>query len=451
MHHHYSTKYREINLPIRYTDKPVTAWGGLKLMARWFEKIELRGLFAEHLQAVRGGSNRAYDPVEVVLSFVVSVLMGAWRLCHTQMLRYDEPMKCLFGFDDVPSASTFSRFFGRFTRRVVEESLGGLSRALMERMRPFYPACGVTVDLDSSVFERYGEQEGALRGYNPRKPGRPSHHPLFAMIAEWKWVHHLWLRRGDTVSGSGAVSFLQEVVGRLPEWVEIRLVRADSGFFWGSILDELERQKLQYIVVARMNPQVRSQIGRISHWIPIARGVELGEMTYKAADWKAGRRMVVVRQSLKERPDAQGRLFPDLPGYRYRAVVTNTALNAREVWNLHRGRSDTENRIKELRTDFFMDSFSLKKFHATEAALWLVAVAYNLASWFKLAILKDHSPRLMTLRLRLFLCGAILGTDRGQTVLRLSASNKLRATFDKLLHRIDQWSNSNAMHSEVTP
>ena len=93
-----------------------------------------------------------------------------------------------------------------------------------------------------------------------------------------------------------------------------------------------------------------------------------------------------------------------------------------------------------------MDSFSLKKFHATEAALWFVAIAYNLFSWFKLAILKDKSPRLMTMRMRLFLCGAVLGVDNGRTVLRLSASTKLRNTYDKLLLSLDQWSDPNAMH-----
>jgi len=35
-----------------------------------------------------------------------------------------------------------------------------------------------TLDLDSSVLTRYGDQEGAERGYNPAKPGRNAHHPL---------------------------------------------------------------------------------------------------------------------------------------------------------------------------------------------------------------------------------------------------------------------------------
>ncbi len=45
-----------------------------------------------------------------------------------------------------------------------------------------------TLDIDSSVFTRYGKQEGAQKGYNPRKPGRPSHHPLLAFVADVNMV-----------------------------------------------------------------------------------------------------------------------------------------------------------------------------------------------------------------------------------------------------------------------
>ncbi len=43
-------------------------------------------------------------------------------------------------------------------------------RFSLARMRPIL--MGHTVDLDSTVLCRYGEQEGSLKGYNPNKPGR---------------------------------------------------------------------------------------------------------------------------------------------------------------------------------------------------------------------------------------------------------------------------------------
>jgi hypothetical protein len=55
---------------------------------------------------------------------------------------------------------------------------------------------GYTLDLDSTVFERYGKQEGALNGHNPRKHGPPSHHPLLAVLGEAHFFLHRWLRSG---------------------------------------------------------------------------------------------------------------------------------------------------------------------------------------------------------------------------------------------------------------
>ena len=42
----------------------------------------------------------------------------------------------------------------------------------------------MTVDFDSTILTRQGFQEGIEVGYNPKKPGRDSHHPLMAFVVE---------------------------------------------------------------------------------------------------------------------------------------------------------------------------------------------------------------------------------------------------------------------------
>ncbi|MDI9320734.1 MAG: hypothetical protein QM530_09725 [Phycisphaerales bacterium] len=39
-----------------------------------------------------------------------------------------------------------------------------------------------TLDLDSSVITRYGDQQGAAAGYNAKMRGRKSHHPLMTFF-----------------------------------------------------------------------------------------------------------------------------------------------------------------------------------------------------------------------------------------------------------------------------
>lgn len=67
------------------------------------------------------GSNRGYDPVEVVESFWVCVWIGGLRFAHTAMVRFDETLKQIFGWQKVASTSTYTRFFRKFSRMEVDK------------------------------------------------------------------------------------------------------------------------------------------------------------------------------------------------------------------------------------------------------------------------------------------------------------------------------------------
>ena len=79
-----------------------------------------------------------------------------------------------------------------------------------------------------------------------------------------------------------------------------------------------------------------------------------------------------------------------------------------EIWRLHRGRAEAENRIKELKYDFGFDSFNLKDFYATEAALTFARIAYNLMVLFRTFVWQEKTQKtLSTLRYRTFAIGAV--------------------------------------------
>ncbi|MCS6824504.1 MAG: transposase [Cytophagaceae bacterium] len=105
------------------------------------------------------------------------------------------------------------------------------------------------------------------------------------------------------------------------------------------------------------------------------------------------------------------RLFEDegiYKQYRYSCFIRNVTLPATVVWELYRKRADSENRIKELKYDFGADSFNLRSFYATEAALSFVMIAYNFISLFRQMIMKTKvQEQMKTLRLKLFAIGAI--------------------------------------------
>ena len=83
-----------------------------------------------------------------------------------------------------------------------------------------------------------------------------------------------------------------------------------------------------------------------------------------------------------------------------------------EIWSLYRGRADCENRIKELKYDFGLDSFVMRDFWATEAALSVVMLAYNLMSVFRQAVIRQKAHQtLSTLNHKVLAMVAYWGAD----------------------------------------
>ncbi|GAB4491155.1 MAG: hypothetical protein OHK006_24740 [Thermodesulfovibrionales bacterium] len=96
-------------------------------------------------------------------------------------------------------------------------------------------------------------------------------------------------------------------------------------------------------------------------------------------------------------------------------------------------RADAENRIKELKYDFGAESFNVRSFCATEAAMNFVMLAYNFMSLFRQAILGSKiQPTLKTMRYKLFAIGGYLIKEGNTRILKLSLAMKRREWFSGL-------------------
>jgi hypothetical protein len=232
--------------------------------------------------------------------------------------------------------------------------------------------------------------------------------------------------------------FLEDTLAKL-SGKKAGLLRLDSGFCSGAIMDCLEEKQIDYIVAARFSHPIQRLCAGVGNWVVLGNGIEICEKQHQADGWKTPRRLVVVRQQIAQRPQAPGRqitLFPEeeiTRNYRYSAYFTNLGLGAAEVWRLYRGRGDAENRIKEIKHDFGFGSFNLKGFYATEAALLFVMVAYNLMSAFRMFVLQEKTQqRLCTLRWRTFAIGAYFQKIAGKVTLMIALTKKRRRWFANL-------------------
>ena len=105
-------------------------------------------------------------------------------------------------------------------------------------------------------------------------------------------------------------------------------------------------------------------------------------------------------------------------------------------------RANDENTIKELKEDFALGGFSMKKFYAVEAAMLLRVLVYNLFLLFRHEFLgkKERRQRLKTLRYKYFVLPAQLGRDGREAILRISVrARKVRSKLSYLFARIGQY------------
>lgn len=421
-----------VNLPIEYSDKQVTPFGGMSLMKRFIDRTQIRDKI-KSLDLPEPGSNRGYNPMQIIESFWLSIWTGASRYIHCDWLRYDKTLQSIFGFDQMPSQSTYSRFFGKFSQKRNTEVFPELQHWFFEQIG----VDNITVDFDSTVITRYGGQEGSAKGYNPNKRGRNSHHPLMAFVSQTRMVANAWLRPGNTADSSGCKEFMQETFNTVLKDKKVGLIRADSGFYTDELLSYLEDEQLNYIIATRMYPNIKNTISGLDNWIELTKGIELCEMKFNHIDGKK-RRYIIVKKKVEDRPKSSGKLlFDDLPGYRFSCYVTNLDLPLDQIWNIYNSRADCENRIKELKSDFGLENFCLKDFWATEASFRFIMVAYNLMSLFRHFALNHHNKAtLKTLKVYCFALGAWEVNHANRKVLKIALPAKKRPWMDGLFSQI---------------
>jgi hypothetical protein len=83
------------------------------------------------------------------------------------------------------------------------------------------------LDIDTTIKVLYGKQEGATVGFNPKKPGRPSHAYHSYVMSGLRLVLDVEVSPGDQMSARHALPGLSELLERLPEGQQPWLVRGD--------------------------------------------------------------------------------------------------------------------------------------------------------------------------------------------------------------------------------
>jgi hypothetical protein len=268
---------------------------------------------------------------------------------------------------------------------------------------------------------------------------KPCLHPLLAVLEEAKLVVGFWLRPGNSSCANNIVAFTLELLGNLPRFIRLRVVRADSGFCLAPWLDLLESQNLKYIVVARLLKPLQRLCRKEAIWQPsTVPGTEVAELWHQEIGWARPRRLILIRHRVAEKKRPGGKRLIEVEGYTFQALVTNLPQSVPPiaVWRDYNARAGCEGVIKQLDMDFALDKLCLKKFFATEAAMSLAVMAYNLCVLFQRHLGWMDRVTAATLRFRLFTTGGIISNTGGRTTIRLAVPAEQRDWWRRLYEKL---------------
>src|SRR5262249_33096850 len=176
-----------------------------------------------------------------------------------------------------------------------------------------------------------------------------------------------------------------------------------------------------------------------AYWTPTeVAGVDAQEV----ASEELGRRIIILRHRVAERPEAGGKVLLEVPGYRFHAMGTNLprSWSVLAVWRRYKGRAESENRLRELGGQFGLKGFCCQKFAATQAVCQLAIWAYNLCVLLQRELGLLEKVQLQTLRWRLFCRAAVWSRAQGQPTLKLAVQDQeQRQWWMELIEKLKSW------------
>ena len=298
----------------------------------------------------------------------------------------------------------------------------------------------LTLILDSTVCVRYGlEQAGAERGYNPKKPGRPSHHPLLAFIQQTSDCLGVRWRPGNAHTAAGAEAWLTDLVGRLRvAGVEQITVRLDKGFFSRSIVGTLQSLDVDFLLKIPAHPWLQD------HQAPWRRSAK-GENIFPGHElWITSGTLWHARLlSIQTRRPLQGENILELDTYEVPLsahVLTNIeGIHAITAWRCYNQGAVIEQRIEEL-GQLALGHTAVGDLESN-ALLWGLGVfAYQILHTLRSTALSGSWRRAQPKRLRLWILrlpAKFTGHAR-KTYLQLLKDEPARQTLLGALRKLTQ-------------
>lgn len=371
---------------------PVTPLGQLVFFSQF---LATAGLFRNWVNncPLKFSSPNAPTLTNLLGTITLSVLAGQCRYAHITGLRADTVNPVGLGMSKVCSQDSVRRAFAQAD---AEACARWQTQALRESWMPALRHPWV-LDLDVTIKPIYGHQEGAEVGYNPHKPGRPSHAYHTLMLRHLRLVLDVEVHPGKEHSAGHGRANLWRLWDSLPGGCRPTLICGDASYGQEALLAECEARGQKYLFRIRQTKGVKQLVRALEMqggWKSTLNGWEGLEGSLQLTGWSCRRRVVVLRRPRSRQRSVSGLLGSGLEGqlelvgeeeavdYEYQVLVTNVTLDVLGVADLYRQRADIENSYDELKNQWGWGGYMSQDLLRCQVAARNVALVYNWWSLF---------------------------------------------------------------------
>jgi len=431
--------YGAQKVQVKFNSNRLTHFGGVYLFHLFLKQIGWRHLIGRTIRLDQ--RNSRYTIAEEIFSLLYPIVLGLSRIEISKMLGNNGVFKMLIGLSGFPNPTTLRRFLIRGS----DELLPQLVR-LHDRLRKYFidqivPEKKLLVDMDSTVCTLYGDQEGAMKGYNPRQRGRKSYHPLFCFESNSGTSLLGTLRHGNAYTSTGAVEYLEQFFLMFPKDDYTVRFRGDSGFYSKEIISLLSGNHVEFVIIADMTRPLKSLVTSLKYHPAIGTDsrYNFAETTYKPTEWDKSYRYCIIRKKLAPEESDQATLFT-VNAYSYSAIVTNMTMTPANIWKFYSGRVQCERDIRSLKEDYYLGNIQTHTFNANALYLEILLWSYDLVKWFQRLCLPegDHRKTLATLRQELLLMPGSFAQHGSKQILRFPRNALQQKTFWYAKKKIDK-------------